>query len=68
MQAVTYVAGPATVQEMLIVMPRSAAASPGVNFASAWPFPIAFVVSAAVGIAVVGPVQFRLVGNTFRKT
>jgi hypothetical protein len=67
-QAVTYVAGPATVQLMLNVMCRIAAASSGVNFTSARPFPAAFVASVAVGSAAVGPVQSRLVRNKFNDT
>jgi hypothetical protein len=67
-QAVTYVAGPVTLQLMLKVMCRISAASSGVNFTSARPFQVAFVVSIAVGRAAVAPVQFRLVRNKCRET
>ena len=66
MQSVTYVAGPATVQLRLNVIPRNPTTSSGVNFTSARPFPFALVSSVAVGMTRAGPVQSRLVGKTFR--
>jgi hypothetical protein len=63
---VTYVAGPATVQLRLNVIPRNPTTSSGVNFTSARPFPFALVSSVAVGMTRAGPVQSRLVGKTFR--
>ena len=67
MQAVVYVAGPVTVQLRPNVIPRSAPTSAGVNFTSARPFPVLFVVSVAVGSAAVVPVQLRLAGKMFRR-
>jgi hypothetical protein len=65
---VTYVAGPVTLQLMLTVVPRRPPTSSGVNFTSALPLPTAFVSIIAVGIASLGPVQFRLVGKSVRDT
>jgi hypothetical protein len=67
-QAVTYVAGPVTVQLMLNVIPRNPVTSSGMNFTSARPFPSALVSSIAVGKARAVPVQSRLVGKAFRIT
>src|SRR5215217_513971 len=67
-QRVTYVAGPVTVQLMLRVLPRSSPTISGVNFTSARPLPMAFVVISAVGSMIGVPLQSRLPGWMFRTT